>query len=229
MLLQAPTQPATQPTAAAAVQLAARTAGAPQPRALVVGVVPVHSRVALPTPATRRLPNLQPEVLALAAAGDTAGVQAAMTQGGPAGAVAATLATDEHGRTALHLAATHGRVAAATLLLYSHGLQPNTRDKEGKTALHLAAEGSHIVLFDQLVAAQGDPQIPDQSGRTAADIVAALKAANAGPLAARPDSFQAAPTPAAGAAVPAASFAFAPVGESSTGPASQMSSDISEA
>lgn len=47
------------------------------------------------------------------------------------------------GKSALHLAAQHGHVAALRLLL-SYGMDPTSTDNAGQTPLHLAAQGSSL-------------------------------------------------------------------------------------
>ena len=58
-------------------------------------------------------------------------------------------ATDQTGKTALHIACKEGHVALAELLI-KKGFNVNARDRTLKTPLHLAALYSHEVLVDVL-------------------------------------------------------------------------------
>ncbi len=63
---------------------------------------------------------------------------------------AAVDATDALGLTALHLAALHGHVVAARMLL-AHGADVNARDSYGLTPLHLASQYGHTELVRLLL------------------------------------------------------------------------------
>ena len=71
--------------------------------------------------------------------GQRAAVQSLLDQGG------SPKATDEQGRTPLHLAASHGHQATAEALLRA-GAELQARDKAGKTPLDLAEAGGHSGL-----------------------------------------------------------------------------------
>ena len=70
--------------------------------------------------------------------------------------------SDENGLTPLHIAAYHGEVVIAKLLL-RHGADPSVRDRHGRTPLHLAKCPE---LVELLIKYGADPNAEDVSGRT---------------------------------------------------------------
>jgi hypothetical protein len=85
------------------------------------------------------------------------------------------------GRTALHLAASRGDLAAVTQLLAperkessdgSTGVDINQTDPQGWTALHCACEGGHLEVCDALLQSGADPSIPTNDGNLALHYVA---------------------------------------------------------
>ena len=70
---------------------------------------------------------------------------------------------DNHGRTALHLAATFGCPLSARVLLDS-GADPEKRDARGQTPLHKAAVNDHREMMEILTQAGADPETPDTAG-----------------------------------------------------------------
>jgi len=74
-------------------------------------------------------------------------------------------ASDEHGRTALHIAAAKGYAEIVSTLL-RHGAGPNQKDSLGNTPLHLAACTNHIQVVTLLLRAGTDVETLDNNGRT---------------------------------------------------------------
>lgn len=74
-------------------------------------------------------------------------------------------AHDEHGRTALHIAAAKGYADVVSTLL-RHGAEPNQKDSLGNTPLHLAACTNHIQVVTLLLRAGTDVETLDNNGRT---------------------------------------------------------------
>lgn len=74
-------------------------------------------------------------------------------------------AHDEHGRTALHIAAAKGYAEVVSTLL-RHGAEPNQKDSLGNTPLHLAACTNHIQVVTLLLRAGTDVETLDNNGRT---------------------------------------------------------------
>lgn len=72
---------------------------------------------------------------------------------------------DNHGRSALHLAACKGNFEAAKILL-TNGSNPNSKDKNGNTPLHLSALANHIRLITLLLRCGADLNEIDNNGRT---------------------------------------------------------------
>jgi hypothetical protein len=98
--------------------------------------------------------DLSPEILAAAAAGKTAAVQALLEKGAP------VEAQDRNGRTPLMLAAQHGHAETVRLLLVK-GARADARDRSGFTAYGLtllepAGRGDHSAALQAL------PQPPHQ-------------------------------------------------------------------
>jgi hypothetical protein len=74
-------------------------------------------------------------------------------------------AADDHGRTALHFAASKGNVDMVSLLIV-YGADVNQRDRIGNTALHLAACTGHIDVVTVLLQAGTDVNAEDMAGHT---------------------------------------------------------------
>lgn len=76
---------------------------------------------------------------------------------------------DEHGRTALHMAALRNR-GKVTKLLCSHGrANVNAKDSHGRTPLHLATDHGSTKAAKILVRFGADPRTVDGAGRMAID------------------------------------------------------------
>merc|ERR1719489_536650 len=74
-------------------------------------------------------------------------------------------AADEHGRTALHIAAAKGYAAVVSTMLRC-GAEPNQKDSLGNTPLHLAACTNHIEVVTLLLRAGTSLETLDNNGRT---------------------------------------------------------------
>ncbi|XP_074060182.1 LOW QUALITY PROTEIN: ankyrin repeat domain-containing protein 54-like [Macrotis lagotis] len=74
-------------------------------------------------------------------------------------------ATDDKGRTALHLAACNGHDQIVQLLL-SHGADPDLKDGLGNSPLHLAACTNHIPVVTTLLRRGARVEGLDLAGRT---------------------------------------------------------------
>jgi len=74
-------------------------------------------------------------------------------------------ASDNGGKTPLHVAALFGRVQVADYLLLK-GADVNKKDKNGSTALHMAIAGGHEKLVDLLILMGADVNAADSSGET---------------------------------------------------------------
>lgn len=74
-------------------------------------------------------------------------------------------ATDEDGRTALHVAALHGQHECVTLLL-KKGAPANASDVKEQTALHHAAIAGNVDAIQALLAFQSDTEAKDKDGNT---------------------------------------------------------------
>ena len=79
-------------------------------------------------------------------------------------AVQAVAVEQGGGRTALHVAAEFGHLAATRLLL-EHGMSVEARDACGETALHLAARHGHVDVARLLLAAGADRATRDGLGQ----------------------------------------------------------------
>ncbi|KAH8150760.1 uncharacterized protein LAJ45_04939 [Morchella importuna] len=82
-----------------------------------------------------------------------------------------TAGTGSGGRTALHLAALHGDIVAATELLRG-GAAIDAVDKNGIQALHVAAAGDRAETCELLLAAGADIDCVDRAGDTALHLAA---------------------------------------------------------
>lgn len=101
-------------------------------------------------------------------------------------AVQAAAVEQGGGRTALHVAAEFGHLAATRLLL-EHGMAVEARDARGETALHLAARHGHADVARLLLAVGADREAGDGLGQRADTIARANGHASlADLLAARP-------------------------------------------
>lgn len=80
-------------------------------------------------------------------------------------------ATDEHGRTLLHYAASHGRAEFAEYLL-SKGADPDLLDAKGRSALHIAIAKKDINMIDRLLDLGANPDLTDSRGWTLLDRLA---------------------------------------------------------
>ncbi|KAJ4287731.1 hypothetical protein N0V90_012435 [Kalmusia sp. IMI 367209] len=74
-------------------------------------------------------------------------------------------ATDDSGRTALHVAADNGEKDIVALLL-DGGADYSLQDNEGVFAIHIAAARGDIPVFQRLVDAGADVQVADRNGST---------------------------------------------------------------
>jgi ankyrin repeat protein len=72
---------------------------------------------------------------------------------------------DSQKRTALHLAATSGRLTVAELVL-AEGVDVNATDQDGYTALHLAAQFGHFKMVQWLIAHGAQINTQDRFGNT---------------------------------------------------------------
>ena len=72
---------------------------------------------------------------------------------------------DEHGRTALHIAAAKGFADVVSTMLKG-GAEPNQKDSLGNTPLHLAACTNHIAVVTLLLRAGTNVEMLDNNGRT---------------------------------------------------------------
>jgi len=78
-------------------------------------------------------------------------------------------AVDEHGESALHVAAAHGRSETVALLVSKLGADANRQAKAGETPLHLSATGGHGATLRLLARSfGGDPCCQDRDGLTPA-------------------------------------------------------------
>ena len=77
-------------------------------------------------------------------------------------------ALHKYGRSALLLAAKHGRWDCVGRLCDS-GVDIDVKDANGRTALHIAAIEGHLHLFEQLVRSGADVGVTDIKGRSALD------------------------------------------------------------
>jgi ankyrin repeat protein len=80
--------------------------------------------------------------------------------------------TDEHGQTALMLAADQGHVDTVKLLL-QHGASPDIQNKVGGAALMLASFNGHLEVVTELLKAGADVNAKTKSGDTALMIASA--------------------------------------------------------
>lgn len=62
-----------------------------------------------------------------------------------------TSTEDEHGKTALGLAASHGHQAIVKLLLKSGTVDSNSKDRDGRTPLWLASRNGHTAVVELLL------------------------------------------------------------------------------
>ena len=83
----------------------------------------------------------------------------------PAFAAADINARDDHGRTALNLAAAHGDIDQVKLLL-DKGANVNAKDSDGATPLHAAARKGHLAIAELLVARGADVNAASNNGAT---------------------------------------------------------------
>jgi ankyrin repeat protein len=74
----------------------------------------------------------------------------------------------QHGRTALHLAATAGKLEATRVLL-AHGAPTEARDSDGYTPLILAGRYGRGDVVRALLAAGADVRAEDGAGHKASD------------------------------------------------------------
>ncbi|EBC1670936.1 ankyrin repeat domain-containing protein [Salmonella enterica] len=81
---------------------------------------------------------------------------------------------DEHGYTAVILAAYHGHLVAVERLL-SAGADPCLRDKRGNTALMGAIFKGEVKIASRLIAAKCNPDTRNHAGQTAAMYAALFK------------------------------------------------------
>lgn len=77
----------------------------------------------------------------------------------------ALLATEGHGRTALHIAARNDQAAFVDVLIGA-GMAVDMRDDEGRTALHEAAERGFLPVVERLLSAGASPTATDADGTT---------------------------------------------------------------
>ena len=78
------------------------------------------------------------------------------------------------GSTALHIAASRGRIGCVTKLVEA-GAALNLRDGKQRTALHLTALSGHTECLSKLISAGADIDLVDHDGRTALHLVVASK------------------------------------------------------
>jgi hypothetical protein len=76
---------------------------------------------------------------------------------------------DSFGRTALHAAASHGRLAEVCYLL-SRGADKDKADKSGQTPLHAAARWGHLAVVFALLEGGANKTAYDENGETFVDI-----------------------------------------------------------
>jgi hypothetical protein len=81
-------------------------------------------------------------------------------------------ARDDHGRTALYLAAEHGDIGEVRLLL-DKGADVNTKDNAGDTPLHATARKGHPATSELLVARGADVNAVNKKGSTPLHVAAA--------------------------------------------------------
>jgi len=98
--------------------------------------------------------------LAAAESGDTAKIAESLNKGTEIDV------TDEHGQTALMLAAYEGHVDTVRLLL-QHGASPDLQNRIGGTALMLASFNGHLEVVTELLKAGAEVNAKSQNGYTA--------------------------------------------------------------
>ena len=76
---------------------------------------------------------------------------------------------DSFGRTALHAAASHGRLAEVCFLL-ARGADKDKADKSGQTPLHAAARWGHLAVVFALLEGGANKMAYDENGETFVDI-----------------------------------------------------------
>ena len=104
--------------------------------------------------------------LAAAQEGDLAVVKLFVQAG-----MSVEVADDEHGVTALHIAAFWGRLEVVEFLVGA-GADVNATNNDGDTALHLAAWEGHLEVVEFLVGAGADVNAADDDGDTALHLAA---------------------------------------------------------
>jgi hypothetical protein len=119
-------------------------------------------------PMPKEIRKIRRDLFALAFHGDTGAVLAILADG-----IDPDM-RDGHGDTLMHYLH-HLDYTLALPLFTAAGLSVDARNKNGGTPLHAAASCTATGAMDALLAAGADPQITDQWGRTADDVLAAIR------------------------------------------------------
>jgi ankyrin repeat protein len=119
----------------------------------------VNTTLAQKTEGARVMDHIS-NFLAAAESGDTAKIVKSLNQGTEIDV------TDEHGQTALMLAAYEGHVDTVRLLL-QHGASPDLQNRLGGTALILASFNGHLEVVTELLKAGADVNAKSKNGYTA--------------------------------------------------------------
>jgi ankyrin repeat protein len=90
--------------------------------------------------------------------------------------VADAMARDNHGCTAMHMAAERGHLEIAKLLQLKRGADTvAARDNNDMTALHMAADNGHLALVEWLLELGVDIEAKNTDGKTALQLAAHKK------------------------------------------------------